>query len=117
MQELHPDRYSNFNDNKSFLAFLDCLHAPDLANWKHWEVKIKGNVPDPRRPGSFLTETLDLWGHDPLEAVCSLLSNPTFKEHLSYAPVKEYMGSEEEGDELWSEMHTGEKWWRLQVRQ
>ncbi|VDB95564.1 unnamed protein product [Peniophora sp. CBMAI 1063] len=65
---LHPDRYHSFHDNKSFLLFLDQLQTPGLVDWKHRQINIEGDVPDPRRPGKSLTETVDLWGRDALEA-------------------------------------------------
>ena len=49
---------------------------------------------------------------NPLELVTYMLSQPAYKDHLVYAPVKEYNA---DGERIYSELHTGDWWWRTQV--
>ena len=50
------------------------------------------------------------------EAVTFLLQQPTFRDHLVYRPVKEYAVNDEgEKVRVYSEVNTGDWWWREQV--
>jgi len=49
----------------------------------------------------------------PLSCIEYLLKQPCFRNHLVYAPVREY---NESGERMYSEMHTADWWWAVQVR-
>ena len=64
--------------------------------------------------GKPMVKNLELWFRDPVECVNELLSNPAFKDHISYAP--EHVYSNKEGTErIYDEMWTGDWWWETQV--
>ena len=48
---------------------------------------------------------------DPIELVEYILSQPAYRDHLIYAPVKEY----QDGCRIYSELHTANWWWETQV--
>ena len=48
----------------------------------------------------------------PLVCIRYLLKQPCFRDHLVYAPVREY---NEAGERMYSEMHTADWWWSTQV--
>lgn len=49
----------------------------------------------------------------PLSCIQYLLKQPCFRNHLIYAPVREY---NEPGEWMYSEMHTADWWWSTQAR-
>ena len=52
------------------------------------------------------------WYRNPIVAVQDILEHPLFKEHLSYAPVKQMDSS---GQHIYAEIWTTEWWWKTQV--
>lgn len=73
----------------------------------------KGNVLDPKN-GKRKVHTFELWKRDPVECIKELLSNPTFQEHLRYAPEPQY--EDAEGTKpIINEMWTAEWWPKIQV--
>lgn len=61
-----------------------------------------------------MVEELELWRRDPVECVKDLISNPAFRDHMSYVPEEVY--SDSEGNtRVYDEMWTGEWWWKTQV--
>lgn len=64
--------------------------------------KVNGN-------GEMMKEDLDLWMRDPVECVKELIGNPSFKNHMVYAPAKAYTdraGFHRVIDDMWSA-----DWW------
>ena len=55
---------------------------------------------------------VEYWYRDPMVVLRYLFGHLPFKEYLIYAPIKDY-GSD--GKRLYSEMWTGNWWWRQQV--
>lgn len=51
---------------------------------------------------------------NPVTCIEFLLRQSAFKEHMTYAPVREY---NDENERVYSELHTGDWWWRMQVLQ
>ena len=54
------------------------------------------------------------WYRDPIAAISYILGHPPFKDYLCYAPIRDRDAS---GERLYSEMWTGDWWWRTQVCQ
>ena len=54
------------------------------------------------------------WYRDPVSAMSYILGHPPFKDYLCYAPIRD---RDESGERLYSEMWTGDWWWRTQVCQ
>ena len=50
---------------------------------------------------------------DMVQCVEYLLSQPAYRDDMVYAPVREH---NETGERLYSEMHTADWWWEMQVR-
>lgn len=51
---------------------------------------------------------------NPVTCIEFLLRQSAYKEHMTYAPVREY---NDENERVYSELHTGDWWWRMQVLQ
>ena len=61
-----------------------------------------------------IVEEHELWIRDPVECLRNLIGNPSFREHMAYAPEKVYTdkeGRNRQYDEMW----TGDWWWETQV--
>jgi len=56
--------------------------------------------------------SIPFYFRNPLACVAYLIKQPCFRDHLFYAPVRQYDGS---GERMYSEMHTAEWWWGIQV--
>lgn len=55
-----------------------------------------------------------LFHRDPLEVIRHLFSRPCLADDMEFAPKKVY-ADEERTSPLYSEMSSGEWWWRTQV--
>ena len=48
------------------------------------------SYPQDSTPASWMTATYDVWYRDVRAVVKRLLANPDFKDHIDYAPLREY---------------------------
>lgn len=105
------DRSSlSFHNSYSYLKKVDQL--PTGPEWHCEMVQAPGDKLG--EDGKPMVENLELWFWDPVECVKELLSNPAFKDYISYAP--EHVYSDKEGTErIYDEMWTGDWWWETQV--
>lgn len=65
--------------------------------------------------GEKVVEEVEFHRRDALVVVKELMSNPAFRQHMRYAPIKVFKDSAGQ-DQVFDEMWTGDSWWRLQVR-
>ncbi|TFK72613.1 hypothetical protein BDN72DRAFT_894595 [Pluteus cervinus] len=99
---------------QSFRRLLDKL--PKGPKFTCTPLEVTGNIEGLTLPDGtiqYLGETLELWHRDPVSCIRELISNPSFKEHLKYAPEKHFRnpdGTNQEYDEMW----TGDWWWDTQ---
>ncbi|OCH84147.1 hypothetical protein OBBRIDRAFT_808451 [Obba rivulosa] len=94
-----------------FLQAIDNL--PKGTKWQFHPVTLVGDMKN--QDGCAITETLELWYHDPVECMQELLNNPVFKDVTEYAPCKLFadkMGTEH----VYTEMWTADWWGNLQQR-
>ncbi|KAI0726259.1 hypothetical protein C8Q72DRAFT_753967, partial [Fomitopsis betulina] len=75
-----PLQYHNFHDNKSYLSFVQNSIPGPQAAWTHTEITVSGNVRD--ACGRLMTETLDLWGRDPVHIAQDLIGHKPFDGHI-----------------------------------
>jgi hypothetical protein len=61
-------------------------------------------------------ETLELHFRNILACIRSIYGDPEFAQVLAVAPERHY-ADEEQTVRVYSEMHTGDWWWAVQVRQ
>ena len=83
---------------------LDRMY-PELGegSWRsHDIVTVVGNT----------TRSIPFYFRDPMQCVAYLMKQPCFREYLVYAPIREFDPS---GERMYSEMHTAEWWWKMQV--
>ncbi|KAI6028087.1 hypothetical protein EDC04DRAFT_2869157 [Pisolithus marmoratus] len=73
---------------------------------------LTGDVHDD--DGNAETEELELWFWDPVECVCELIGNLTFKDAMKYAPEHLY-ASQEGNNQVINEMWTADWWWDMQL--
>jgi hypothetical protein len=60
-------------------------------------------------------ETLEFYFRDILSCIWSIYSDPAFAQDLIFAPEQHYT-DHEQTEHVYSEMHTGDWWWAVQVR-
>jgi hypothetical protein len=60
-------------------------------------------------------ETLELYFQDIISCIQSIYGDPELAQHLVTAPERHY-SDQEHMDRVYSEMHTGDWWWSVQVR-
>jgi hypothetical protein len=60
-------------------------------------------------------ETLELYFRDILACIRSIYSDPELAQDLVIAPERHY-ADHEQTDRIYSEIHTGDWWWAVQVR-
>ena len=81
----------------------------DISSWKRGLVEFT-------LPGSESSRSEDrmaaFWYRNPVTCIEFLMKQPAFREHMAYAPRKEY---NEVGERMYSEIKSGDWWWRKQV--
>ena len=60
-------------------------------------------------------ETLEFYHHDILGCIRTIYSDPEFAQDLVVAPERHYT-DQGRTERIYSEMHTGDWWWAVQVR-
>ena len=60
-------------------------------------------------------ETLELYSRDVLSCIRSIFGDPAFARDLIIVPERHY-ADRERTERMYSEMHTGDWWWAVQVR-
>ena len=60
-------------------------------------------------------ECLEFYYRDIIQCIRALFGNPEFANDLVFAPERHYTDSNQKC-RVYSEMHTGEWWWSVQVR-
>ena len=100
----------SFRNSRALLGKIDSL--PTGPEWEVVELSVEGKgVND---DGGVVTEKVELWRRDPVECIRELFSNPAFKDNIHYKPQKVYT-NESRTERVFSEMWTGEWWWKTQV--
>ncbi|KZP30194.1 hypothetical protein FIBSPDRAFT_908162 [Athelia psychrophila] len=99
----------SFHNNRAFLQQIDAL--PRGPEWTCEPFVVTGDEVDDK--GQLRTEEVDLWRRDPVECVKELLSNPSFRENMSFAPEKQYRNSDGT-NRVYNESWTGDWWWDTQ---
>ncbi|KAI0681907.1 hypothetical protein BC835DRAFT_1409663 [Cytidiella melzeri] len=94
----------SFKDKRAFLKAIDAL--PRGPEWQCETFKLHVEETGGGEEDCANREVFELWKRNLVECICELLANPTFKDHLHYAPEQEY--EDESGEkpilgEMWSE--------------
>lgn len=77
--------------------------------------KIPGRPPFQRKELVIGHERLEFYCRDVIECIRSLYGDPRFAQELTFAPEQHYTGHERMC-RIYNEMHTGDWWWSVQVR-
>lgn len=85
---------------------------PTGPKWERLEISIEGEALGGN--GVMVTETVELWRRNPVDCIKELLSNPAFKDKISYKPRKVFT-NESRTERVYGEMWEGEWWWKMQV--
>lgn len=93
----------SFQSIKELRDRIELLPSP--PPWKEREVSV---------PGGVTKNKLTLLYRDGLEVFKFLYGNPLFRDHMDYAPRKEY-ADEKKTERLYTEMMTGDLAWEAQV--
>jgi hypothetical protein len=100
----------SFNSNYSLLKKINAL--PFKRKWINTPIQVTGNIKG--KDGTYLTENLELWHRDIIEAIEELIANPSLREHMKYAPIKMYE-DQERTRRVYEGMETCDWWWEMQV--
>ncbi|KAH9847794.1 hypothetical protein C2E23DRAFT_741139, partial [Lenzites betulinus] len=104
----HP----SFRSNYLFYKMVDELPG-GLASWK---VEVFDAVGDEMgEDGKPKRERVELWKRDALDCVRELFENPLFRDHIRYAPEKQYADHAGESH-VYNNMWTGNWWWDVQMK-
>ncbi|KDQ14631.1 hypothetical protein BOTBODRAFT_88667, partial [Botryobasidium botryosum FD-172 SS1] len=76
----------SFKDKHQFFSRFNQLpHGPE---WHCETITVIGNLcGDDSKP---LKETLEVRFRNPIECIKEILQNPAFKDHIAYAPLKQF---------------------------
>ncbi|KAF8119235.1 hypothetical protein EV363DRAFT_1463400 [Boletus edulis] len=109
----------SYHSKYLFMKAIDQL--PTGPEWSCELIQVHGDavLDEPmgnvEADGEDDAEELELWLRDPVACIRELISNPTFKDDIAYAPEKVYadpQGQTRRYDEMW----TGDWWWETQRR-
>jgi hypothetical protein len=93
-----------FSSTTDFLARIDQLSSLQ-STW------TQGTLTNQRSEVSWVTD-VKFWHRDPLAVLQEIFENPDLKDSCVWEPVKQYNS---EGERVYTDMYTGDWWWRLQV--
>jgi len=68
-----------------------------------------------RKEVSFGGEALEFYYRDIMKCIQAIYSDPQFADVLVFAPERHYT-SQERTCRIYNELHTGDWWWKVQVR-
>ncbi|KZP20961.1 hypothetical protein FIBSPDRAFT_1021562 [Athelia psychrophila] len=109
LEKIRTGVQPSFHNNCAFLQRIDAL--PRGPEWTCEPFVVTGDEVDDK--GELRTEEVDLWRRDPVECVKELLSNPSFRENMRFAPEKQYRNSDGT-NRVYNESWTGDWWWDTQ---
>ncbi|KAJ7059609.1 hypothetical protein C8F01DRAFT_1232034 [Mycena amicta] len=102
----------SFHNNRAFLKKVDLL--PTGPEWVCHIVTIVG---DRVENGVPMQEEVELWIRDPIETIKEIISDPSLKKNMAYAPERIYCANPaSEDDRIIDEMWTADEWYELQER-
>jgi hypothetical protein len=102
------------------------LHHPSFENGNSIQ-KLVANMPDNLAPGEWELHTLEdmkwsdnhqrpikYWSRDIIKSMRWLMGQPANDKHVIYAPQHDFKG-DTPPKRLYTEMHTADRWWEIQV--
>jgi hypothetical protein len=93
----------SYKDKRTFLQKIDALEKG--PTWTCKTITINSTVQDENR--ALMSEEVEMWFRDPVECVCELMGNPTFRDAMRYAPEKVFTDAEKD-NQIYNEMWTAE---------
>ncbi|KII83181.1 hypothetical protein PLICRDRAFT_119771, partial [Plicaturopsis crispa FD-325 SS-3] len=101
---------TSYHNSRNLLERIDEL--PTGPGWSCDMLTVTGDkLDEDKKP---MVEELELWRRDPVDCVRELLGNPTFRDHLKYAPEHVFLDKHGE-DRVYDEAWTADWWWKIQV--
>jgi hypothetical protein len=101
---------TNFTSAYTLYTKIDEMtYALGIDSWKSGKVSYAGLVNSEALRDDGKTR---VFYRDPVNCIEFLLQQSAFKEHMVYAPIKDY---NELGERVYSEVHTCDWWWNEQV--
>lgn len=109
---------SSFTSSHTLMQKVDQMESGlGWSSWKSGEVYFDSQEeddeeegPDELRPRS---DSAPFYYRDIVACVAYLLAQPCYNSDMVYAPIRE---ANSEGHRMYSEMHTADWWWDIQVR-
>lgn len=78
--------------------------------------ELPDRAPFERKEFKVGDEELEFYCRDVMQSIQALYGDPRFADHLVFAPERHYT-SQERNCRIYNEMHTGNWWWMVQVRE
>ncbi|KZT56446.1 hypothetical protein CALCODRAFT_435724, partial [Calocera cornea HHB12733] len=101
------DRPSPTFTNAVQLKRLLDKHLPPASRFQVTQIEVEGG-------SARDSETLELWGRDPLDCIRELLGDPLLDGYIDYTPRRDYI-DEARTKRLYSEYATGDHMWSTQA--
>ena len=102
---------SNFTSSHTLFKRLNEMsYAMGIDSWKSGKV-CYNRLADPNNLRD--DDYTRFFYRNPVECIEFLMQQPAFREHMSYAPAKEFNDAEER---IYSEVKSSDWWWNEQVR-
>ena len=105
------DTHTSYTDKRTLLAKIDALPS-SVAQFESSNVTVIGDVCNDK--GDLLREELEVFHRNPVECVADLLSTPTLRDSLHYAPSQVFV-DDTCTDRIYHDMWTADWWWETQV--
>jgi hypothetical protein len=102
---------SNFTSSHTLFKRLnEMFYAMGIISWKSGKA-CNNRFADPNNLGD--DNFTRFFYHDPVECIKFVKEQPAFREHMSYAPAKEFNDAAER---IYSQVKSSNRWWNEQVR-
>ncbi|KIJ50068.1 hypothetical protein M422DRAFT_777176 [Sphaerobolus stellatus SS14] len=102
-----------FHNKRAFFKIIDDLPTSEVPGFVCQTIRVEGTMKT--ADGEPLVEHLELWKRDPVECVREIISNPSLRDSLRYAPIRIFTDPERT-ERVYNEMWTGSWWWDAQDR-
>jgi len=79
------------------------------------ELPASAHPPFQRKEVSFGGVRLEFYSRDIMKCIGALYGDPQFAQDLVFAPEQHYT-SQERTCQIYNEIHTGDWWWKVQVK-
>ncbi|KAG2122561.1 hypothetical protein BD769DRAFT_1629210 [Suillus cothurnatus] len=96
-----------FTDHRDIYRTINNTPLGDVK-WQSFSVKYTGDIPD-EGPLPWMTESYDVWFHNPHQVVQNMLTNPDYASEVDMRPYREF--ATEMDERQWQDFMSGDWAW------